>query len=681
MNARVLELLKEPKKIQKEDLQILKNEIQTYPYLQNVRALHLYGIHLYDSENYQKELSKTAAYTTDKKNLYHLINGNIERTTNDISAVKNVVETKKQYSIYAPKNGGFPLRRVVENPVSEEKTDYTAIQPEPELTNKPVVLEGERNRILFEGEENFLNEDNKLKIDLESSIESGNLVTEKARVFDEVKKEETVEKVVVENENQAIEEENNDDSLNIVSENAQQETEIQEISSEYENETIDVNFDQSEIKVSPQNNLEEAFEIIAEDQAVSFQEIEPLETEIKTEEISIDENTQEITDFTPETIISEGKIESEAEKDKVEDDAQLSFHGTDSFLPDVKIESATAEKIENVIQPTNSANKYEDEMRRLIEQVEQKMKESKKDAEEITHTKEEENVGHFEISFAETQSFDVISKNEEPENVISEVKETPIEISNEVEKTPEKADVEEVKSSWKPMSFESNTLDSAIGKAVDIQKNTAEKPTENIVEQTVEEKPEEVEAVFESEVIEKEEIINEDQENGENKNAEEQNAPAFNLSFFGNNISAFSKAEEKAERVEIEPAKPVEIEKPAVLDSNIPDFINTWQSWLKIDRIEETEKEKAENKAKTIDSFIENNPKISQLKDESSFVVKERNDDISHLMTETLAKLYTEQKLYTKSINAYQILIEKHPDKKSYFEEKIQEVKDIRGRN
>ncbi|WP_315052802.1 hypothetical protein [Chryseobacterium indoltheticum] len=53
MNARVLELLKNPKNIQSEDLHLLKEEINSFPYIQNIRALHLYGIHLFDKENYQ----------------------------------------------------------------------------------------------------------------------------------------------------------------------------------------------------------------------------------------------------------------------------------------------------------------------------------------------------------------------------------------------------------------------------------------------------------------------------------------------------------------------------------------------------------------------------------------------------------------------------------------------------
>ena len=110
-------------------------------------------------------------------------------------------------------------------------------------------------------------------------------------------------------------------------------------------------------------------------------------------------------------------------------------------------------------------------------------------------------------------------------------------------------------------------------------------------------------------------------------------------------------------------------------------FINTWQSWLKINRTEEIVKEKSEIKEKAIETFIENNPRISQLKEESTYVVKEKNDDISHLMTETLANLYFEQKLYTKAIKAFEILIKKSPEKKDYFESKIKDIKDFRSKN
>jgi hypothetical protein len=74
MNARVLELLQRPENISAEDISLLQNEISKFPYMQSIRTLHLSAIFNFDAENYHKELTKTAAYTTDKKILYHFIN-------------------------------------------------------------------------------------------------------------------------------------------------------------------------------------------------------------------------------------------------------------------------------------------------------------------------------------------------------------------------------------------------------------------------------------------------------------------------------------------------------------------------------------------------------------------------------------------------------------------------------
>mgnify|MGYP003422629877 CR=1 FL=1 len=48
-------------------------------------------------------------------------------------------------------------------------------------------------------------------------------------------------------------------------------------------------------------------------------------------------------------------------------------------------------------------------------------------------------------------------------------------------------------------------------------------------------------------------------------------------------------------------------------------------------------------------------------------------------MTETLAKLYVEQRLYTKAITAYEALKKKHPERQEEFEDKIQEIKELKN--
>jgi len=108
--------------------------------------------------------------------------------------------------------------------------------------------------------------------------------------------------------------------------------------------------------------------------------------------------------------------------------------------------------------------------------------------------------------------------------------------------------------------------------------------------------------------------------------------------------------------------------------SNVPLFINTWSNWL-----HKTQPNIAHNKLSndSIDKFIRENPKIRSSKETSKFTVKEKSSDISHLMTETLANLYLKQKSYEKAVEAFQTLKEKHPEKASYFEEKISSVKKL----
>ncbi len=375
----------------------------------------------------------------------------------------------------------------------------------------------------------------------------------------------------------------------------------------------------------------------------------------------------------------------------------------------MKIQANTEEKITEA--PQLNLNKHEDEMRRLIEEVEKKMKE-KAAAEEHKKEEEPENIGH-DISFAETQSFEVkpveteskeatAKENPVAENNAEQIEEPKAEITEEKEEIPLKEETE-AKSAWKPMSFDSNLPDSLISKSPEVsQPKTEELKADEAAEihqSEIAEQKQTAEAETESdsneesivsEISEKTTEQNTDEDVSENSEENKEEVPVMNVSFFGSGwtipqpekekMTEEPKQESKEEKtVEIPVEKPAKTAKPNVFDSNVPGFINTWQSWLKIDRTEEKPKEeKPDLKTKVIETFIENNPRISQLKEESTFVVKEKGDDISHLMTETLANLYFEQKLYTKAIKAFEILIKKTPEKKKYYEGKIQEIKDFR---
>lgn len=722
MNTRVLELLRNPKNIQPEDLHLLKEEINSFPYIQNIRALHLYGVHLYDKDNYQKALSSTAAYTTDKKILYQLINGKIKQ-------VKPVVIVEKQE--ITPET--IIANQVVETKVAGNENlqeeiavrkearsfsdhDYEAaseglIADKPEI--KHLVVKGERNRILFEGEENFLDEDHNETIDLESTLESGVIVTHKSVSNQNLSETDGIDAIIAEelagtsSESEAeqvhalpktqVEEIADNAELNLEETISESDVDKEAVITEAPKSEIIINEDQIDSK-----NISEK---VNKESEISFQKVESFPTEPdnqviesthSSDESSIVKAKQAAEVLNPELIIEEEKIDSEQIAEKINDDAELSFHGTDSFLPEVKIESNKTTESLSSETPKSTINKHEDEMRRLIEEVEKRMKSKKENAPEKTEEAREEEISH-DISFAETQAFHVGEEQKAAEEAVVTVAESIVEEDLEKKKAAEDNSLEEkaaeekaseeqsqtpVNSGWKPMSFEASRPDSLLNKSTETLQQKEEIQT---IEVAPEAEPivEEILTETQSETIERsdeaEEKLTEPEAAPDKQNGE---APVMNVSFFGSDIASLglsykSHQKEKADAKEQEE----KIAQQKIDDSNVPGFINTWQSWLKIEREEDAPIDKTEIKNKVIESFIENNPKISQLRDEVNFVVKEKTDDISHLMTETLANLYIEQKLYSKAVNAFLILANKFPDRKEYFESKVQEIKDNRNKN
>ena len=224
MNGRILELAKNPELFQIKDLELLNGEINKHPYIQSLRALHLLGTHRLKPENYVNELSVTAAYTTDKKILYQLINS-VEKSKPSSVIVE---ETKPEIET-APEV-------VAENEVltEEPKNKFTEIESKEIEAPKPVFVNGELNRILFEGEEDFLEREIEI-IDLESTIESGQIVTQKSEVainpaenpvFVEAKDAETFSKETIVEEEIISEEKDLIENLALASEKTLLEYEI-----------------------------------------------------------------------------------------------------------------------------------------------------------------------------------------------------------------------------------------------------------------------------------------------------------------------------------------------------------------------------------------------------------------------------------------------------------------------
>lgn len=557
MNARVLELLQRPENISKEDISLLQNEISKFPYMQSVRTLHLSAIFNFDAENYQKELTKTAAYTTDKKILYTFINKKKEEEKKELTKFKKIVLAKTENEVEKTIEEPVNIVEVPEQNITEKFSENLTETVEKIEAEKPVVTHPKS--VVGDTE-------------LEAPI-----LDKKENEFEVLKELE-----ILEIENQLLEQEK-----------------------------------------AEQKKAEIAFKTREED--LNFSKETVLEHIYQSDD-------KEITSVKP---------------------SDISFNGFESFLPNVKFTVPSTPKEEPKSEPKAEIPTP------IFEE---------KPTEEETKPAEVPSEKTPELNISEPEKTEIIEENTE----MTIEKEAPQVINTPILTEEKEEIVEEVHTDWKPMNFVMNPLDSMI------QKPAVSQPTvsqSKVTEKPVEVKPE-IATTEEKKMVEEVAPIELKKEVLEEMKIEEKpiEKSILNTSFLKTSVqeNPVQAIENQVEKVSAEEN-----------NSNVPGFVNTWQSWLKIDRSgiktpENIPVKVIEKKAEIIDKFIEENPKISQLKEEVNFVVKEKNDDISHLMTETLAKLYTEQRLYTKAIKAYEILQNKHPERAEDFKAKIQEIKDLK---
>jgi len=149
-------------------------------------------------------------------------------------------------------------------------------------------------------------------------------------------------------------------------------------------------------------------------------------------------------------------------------------------------------------------------------------------------------------------------------------------------------------------------------------------------------------------------------------------------------IKEASGSEEQKAEVKLDIGKPLEFSKNEK---------HSFEEWLQLSRLKPIVRETVstsdnpdndikKKKLALIDKFIENNPKIIPVaKDAVVPAIEPFSEDTSHLMTETLARVYLEQKKYSKAIQAYEILILKYPEKSSFFANRISDIKILQQNN
>ena len=131
----------------------------------------------------------------------------------------------------------------------------------------------------------------------------------------------------------------------------------------------------------------------------------------------------------------------------------------------------------------------------------------------------------------------------------------------------------------------------------------------------------------------------------------------------------------------------LEIGKPLSFDRNEN---HSFSEWLKLasarpinrEGLTSEEQEVKSRKFELIEEFISKNPRITPSKTTKKANLAE--DGLTapeSLMTETLARVYLEQKNFKKAIQAYKILILKNPEKSGFFADQIRAIKKLQENN
>ncbi len=172
--------------------------------------------------------------------------------------------------------------------------------------------------------------------------------------------------------------------------------------------------------------------------------------------------------------------------------------------------------------------------------------------------------------------------------------------------------------------------------------------------------------------------------------AERQKADAIlNPELFQRKIESVTNLVEKKEGKSEES---LQLDKPLEFTKSDTHSFSEWLKLTKarpIERLEavyeekndEAQRDDRERKFELIDKFIQERPKIipSEIdkKEEKNNLEKPYSQASDSLMTETLAKVYLQQKNYKKAIQAYKILILKNPEKSGFFADQIRAIEKL----
>ena len=146
--------------------------------------------------------------------------------------------------------------------------------------------------------------------------------------------------------------------------------------------------------------------------------------------------------------------------------------------------------------------------------------------------------------------------------------------------------------------------------------------------------------------------------------------------------------EESIDLIEKPILESLRIGEPLDFDKNEKHSFNEWlqlTSLIPIERdTDQTKKNptKESKNFKLIDEFLDAKPKLKPNKSIDLIDISyESISENESLMTETLARVYLEQKKYAKAIKAFKILSLKYPEKSGFFADRIKAVQFLQKNN
>jgi hypothetical protein len=157
------------------------------------------------------------------------------------------------------------------------------------------------------------------------------------------------------------------------------------------------------------------------------------------------------------------------------------------------------------------------------------------------------------------------------------------------------------------------------------------------------------------------------------------------------NPDLFERKLESVKNLVVDPGSPSvkkdipEIDKPLEFEKTDSHSFSEWLKLTKAIPVErgkepgnEVRHEKA-RKFELIEKFIQENPKLEPVhsSDKNKNLAKPYVQAPETLMTETLARVYVQQKNYKKALQAYNILILKYPEKSGFFADQIRAIKKL----